>query len=77
MSPTDTERGLLARGGMLELVGQTEAAKILGVKHSNNVTQLKGLPAPVVDYLKAGRLWLRRDIEAFARRRSDQAGGKV
>lgn len=62
---TDTERKLLARGGMCELVGRTEAAEILNVKRPN-LTILKGLPEPVVDYLHAGRLWLRRDIEQFA-----------
>ncbi len=61
---------------MLELVGRTEAAAILGVQRPN-LGQLKGLPEPVVNYLKAGALWLRRDIEAFARKRSDLDAGKV
>jgi hypothetical protein len=61
-----TDRRVLLRpGGPLELVGRTEAAAILGVERSNLTIQV-GLPEPVVDYLAAGKLWLRRDIEAFA-----------
>ena len=59
----------LRKGGRWELVGRTEAAEIIGVARTN-LTTLVGLPAPVIDYLKAGNLWLRRDIERFARRRN-------
>ena len=57
---------------MCELVGRTEAAEILGVQRPN-LTTMRGLPEPVVDYLHAGRLWLRRDIEKFARERAAAA----
>lgn len=70
---TTTERKLLARGGICELVGRTEAAEILGIGRTN-LTTLKGLPEPVVDYLHAGRLWLRREVEQFARERAAAKG---
>lgn len=59
------------RGGVLELVGRTEAAAILGVAPPNLTPNrgMAGLPEPVVDYLAAGKLWLRRDIVAYSEQR--------
>jgi hypothetical protein len=67
--PAPGVRKALGKGGTAELVGRTEAAAILGVSRSN-LTIMKGLPEPVVDYLKAGKLYLRADIERFARERA-------
>jgi hypothetical protein len=75
MMATSTEKDLLAPGGMMELVGRTEAAQILGVQRPN-LTTMKGLPEPVVEYLHAGKLWLRRDIEKFARDRATVAASR-
>lgn len=58
-------RPLFMPGGDLELMGRTEAARALGVQ-VGNLTQLKGLPEPMVGHLVAGTFWLARDIRAFA-----------
>ena len=56
-----------------DLVGAAEVARLLGLSHHNSVTtylrRYADFPRPVVD-LSASRvrLWLRKDIEAWAKR---------
>jgi hypothetical protein len=52
------------------LVGLAEASEILGVK-KQNVRTLAGLPSP--QQLKAGPIWTRASILAFAEERKARA----
>ncbi|HEY5013940.1 MAG TPA: helix-turn-helix domain-containing protein [Acidimicrobiia bacterium] len=52
-----------------ELVGQAEIANMLGVtkQRVHQLARTEGFPAPTAE-LAAGRIWRRKDIEAWARR---------
>jgi len=57
-----------------DLVGAVEVARILGLSHYNSVTtylrRYDDFPEPVVDLEESRvRLWLRQDIERWARGR--------
>jgi hypothetical protein len=66
---TATElREQFAPGGELELMGRNEVAREVGSKASN-VTDLAGLPEPVVGHLPNRPLWLASEIREFARQR--------
>lgn len=57
-----------------DLIGAAEVADILGLAHHNSVTtylrRYEDFPRPVVDLSRSRvRLWLRQDIERWARRR--------
>lgn len=66
----------LAQPDRPDLVSAPEAAQILGVSSQRLhelVATRKDFPAPVYE-LRAGKLWLRAAIEAFARRWERKAG---
>jgi len=57
-----------------DLVGAAEVARILGLSHPNSATtylrRYDDFPKPVVDLAESRvRLWLRPDIEQWAKRR--------
>jgi hypothetical protein len=57
-----------------DLIGAAEVADILGLAHHNSVTtylrRYDDFPKPVVDLSRSRvRLWLRQDIERWAKRR--------
>lgn len=57
-----------------DLIGAAEVARILGLSHPNSVTtylrRYDDFPTPVVDLSESRiRLWLRQDIEQWARDR--------
>lgn len=53
----------------MELVGIAEVAEMLGVsvQRIDQLARADGFPEPVAT-LKAGRIWERADVEAWARR---------
>ena len=58
-----------------DLIGAAEVAALLGLSHHNSVStylrRYEDFPRPVVDLSKSRvRLWLRPEIEAWARSRS-------
>jgi len=58
-----------------DLIGAAEVAQILGLSHHNSVTtylrRYEDFPKPVVDLSKSRvRLWLRPDIQEWARKSS-------
>ncbi|HMJ75484.1 MAG TPA: hypothetical protein VK507_05900 [Iamia sp.] len=52
----------------LDLMGTTEIAKLLGVsrQRADQLSRTDGFPDPVAE-IAAGRIWLRADVEAWAR----------
>ncbi len=57
-----------------DLIGAAEVARLLGLSHPNSVTtylrRYDDFPRPVVDLSESRiRLWLRQDIEQWARDR--------
>lgn len=55
-----------------DLIGATEVAEILGLSHHNSVStyvqRYKDFPPPIIDKSNGRiRLWLRGEIEAWAR----------
>ena len=66
----------LANEGIPEVVGVAEIQEILKVNTRQQVGQLaerSDFPAPVAE-LRAGRIWLRSDIEAFGKQWRRRAG---
>ena len=61
-----------------DLVGVTEAARILGWDRRRVVTYLDrgAFPAPIAS-LASGRVWRRDDVEAFARDRARRKGRRI
>jgi prophage regulatory protein len=59
------------------LVGAAEAAEILGVTtmQVNRLARRPDFPAPQAR-LKAGTIWLRRDIERWGREHADRRPGR-
>lgn len=58
-----------------DLVGAAEIARILGLSHHNSVTtylrRYSDFPRPVVDLSESRvRLWLRPEVEAWAKKRA-------
>jgi predicted DNA-binding transcriptional regulator AlpA len=56
-----------------DLIDATRVAKILGLSHRNTVSsylqRYPDMPRPVIDLgPRQARLWLRQDIEAWAKR---------
>jgi prophage regulatory protein len=56
-----------------ELMMVDEIADLLGVssKRADQMTREQGFPAPVAT-LSGGRIWLRRDVESWAREKEAQ-----
>ncbi|MCU1489030.1 MAG: hypothetical protein JWM85_435, partial [Acidimicrobiaceae bacterium] len=54
--------------GVLDLCGVTEIAELLGVsrQRADQLSRYKGFPEPAAT-LSNGRIWLRSDVEAWAR----------
>ncbi len=77
-------RGLLADDAVLiveetpDLVGVTEAARILGWDRRRVVTYVRrgAFPEPLAS-LAGGRIWRRDDVEAFARDRTRRKGRRI
>jgi prophage regulatory protein len=66
MSETERQRLGLGPEDPLDLVGTAEIAEMLGVsrQHAYNISEKRGFPWPVAE-LKAGRFWLRSEVQAW------------
>lgn len=53
----------------LDLMGTTEIAELLGVsrQRADQLSRTDGFPEPVAE-IAAGRIWLREEVEVWARR---------
>ena len=64
-----------------DLIDTQTVADLIGLAHRNTVSEYQGryedMPRPVID-LGGGRskLWLRRDVERWAARHRERAGGR-